>query len=162
MTTKPEKNFPAEIKVVKAVDSRWSSRYLLIGMTILLIFFGWALVYVLLYSMQLANVWWWVAVLALGITVGAFIDAILKALLDLRNRRLLTNRGITTQANIVGRELDESNENDLYMVYYQFKPEFVVKYVDDTHNQRFYRLEMGSQVLVLFLESNPEVTGLVF
>jgi cytochrome bd-type quinol oxidase subunit 2 len=162
MGSKNEKIFPPDLKVVKAASSKSSGRYLLVGFSIMLFFFVWALIYALLFRMQLTNIWWWVAVSILLIVIYVFIGVILKARRGLHHRELLTQRGKTVQASIVGHEVKENDEAaDVYMVFYQFRPDFVVKHVDETSDQRFYRLALGSQVPVLFLEDDPTITGLV-
>jgi hypothetical protein len=76
--------------------------------------------------------------------------------------RKLQKQGITTQAKIVGKEMSESEEGPgLMYIFYQFQPDFVVKYQDTTKNARFYKQAEGAEITVRYLAENPQVTVVV-
>ncbi|MFM9951947.1 MAG: hypothetical protein ACKV1O_28715 [Saprospiraceae bacterium] len=81
---------------------------------------------------------------------------------NIRFSRQLRKKGIWTMGNVVGREKIDRTEDDTFYVFYQFRPDFVVRFHDDTNNLQFYKLSMGSEVKVCYLADNPEVSSLVF
>lgn len=75
--------------------------------------------------------------------------------------RQLNQRGISGTAVVVGHEKDARGEEDQYYVFYQFSPDFVVKYQDETKTKSWYNLPKGTSLSIVFLEQKPEVNKLL-
>jgi hypothetical protein len=71
--------------------------------------------------------------------------------------RQLNRRGIRGTAVVVGHEKDERGEDEQYFVFYQFSPDFVVKYQDETAGKIWYNLPKDTQLRIVFLKQNPEI-----
>ncbi len=161
MKTVVEKNFSPDIKVVKAVNSLKSNYLHLLGGTILIIFFGWMLGYMLFSKSSIEGFWHWMLILVLALVLYLMASGVYTALKEIRQRKKLEQQGIATQATVVGRELDERNEENIYLVYFQFHPDFVVQYQDNTPNNQFFQLPMSSTLSILYLSDNPEVIAVL-
>jgi hypothetical protein len=155
-------HFSPELKVVTAVDGLRGSGCLLLGGLLVLALFGLILGSILTGKSNLSGIWVWLMIGVISLTLYFLFERIAGTLNALRQRRLLMQKGIRTQASVVGRESDETNENDDHFIYYQFHSDFVAKYLDSTKGLRFFNLSMGDTLPVLYLPENPEVTGVVF
>ncbi len=79
------------------------------------------------------------------------------------NYRKLKQEGVTTKAKIVGKDYYENTESaDDYYIYYQFRPDFVVKYNDVTSGYIYYNQPEESEINVLYLPSDPRINTLEF
>jgi hypothetical protein len=70
---------------------------------------------------------------------------------------MLRTKGIQAIGIVVGRERDSSGEEDALYVFYQFRPDFVVRYTDNSKTQKFYKLPLDSKIPVQYLADNPEI-----
>jgi hypothetical protein len=153
--------FSPDLKVVTATNSLKTNRQKSLGCLIVGGLFGSLLGYMLTDTSKIVGFWGWLTVIALIITMIVIISEFRNTIKDTSNRQRLKKEGITVPATIVGREYRQADEDDEYIIHYQFKPEFVVKYQDDTPERKFFYLPMGSTLPVLHLVDNPEVTGVV-
>jgi hypothetical protein len=155
-------NFSPEIKVVDAVDSLKGSRYLLFVSILVFGLFGVLLGAILTSKTSIAGFWAWLLLLVLVLIQYALLKSVLRSIKLLGQRKTLKQTGITTEATIVGRVLEEGNETeDTFTIYYQFRPDFVVRHIDGTPSPRLFKLPMGAALPILFLSEKPEVTGIV-
>ncbi|HMN91420.1 MAG TPA: hypothetical protein PKD70_15595 [Saprospiraceae bacterium] len=77
--------------------------------------------------------------------------------------RKLQKEGVTTQAKIVGKEWHDGGDSaDDYYVFFQFRPDFVVKYSDNTPDYTYYNQPEGSEIKVLYLPANPRINIIEF
>jgi len=97
--------------------------------------------------------------IVLTITVIFMIVGLLKASFAISKRDELKRFGIKVSATVVGRESDIEQDPQVYLIYYQFHPDFVVKHHDETEEQSFFKLPIGSKIDVLYLEKSPQITG---
>lgn len=67
----------------------------------------------------------------------------------------------STKATIVGREKVERPEDNLLYVFYQFRPDFVVRFQDSAQHPRLYSQPIGSEITVYYLPKNPEINGIL-
>lgn len=65
------------------------------------------------------------------------------------------------KATIVGREEVERPEDDLLCVFYQFRPDFVVRFQDSAQHSRLYSQPIGSEITVYYLPENPKINGIL-
>lgn len=156
------KVFSPELKVVEAVRSKWANIHWFITSTAV---FGlsayWSLATLLRWFRE-GGLWLTLTLifstLVALITFGLLFDGY-KAY---GIRRSLRRFGKDTQASIVGKEVDDREESDLYYIYFQFEPGFVVKYNDDSRNQQYYRIPLNDTLRIRYLPDNPEVCGVDF
>jgi hypothetical protein len=81
---------------------------------------------------------------------------------NIRLRKKLDSQGIQVQATVVGREVVEYEDKpNTYIIYYQFQPDFIVKYADFTEDRQFFNIPLGGQLAVRYLPENPEINGLI-
>jgi hypothetical protein len=74
----------------------------------------------------------------------------------------LRQRGVHGEAVIVGREhMDVEDGDPKYWIYYQFRPDFIVKAQDKSTNGQLYALPLGATLSILYLPDNPQATELV-
>jgi hypothetical protein len=83
------------------------------------------------------------------------------SLRQMRFAAQLRRKGLLATACVVGREKIDRIEEDIYYMFCQFRPDFVLRFHDSSPGQRFYRLPLGSEVRVRYLEGQPEVSSLV-
>ncbi len=60
----------------------------------------------------------------------------------------LRKNGVLTKGTVVGREKVDQSENDVFYVFYQFRPDFVMRLVDNASKLPFYKLPIGSEIKV--------------
>lgn len=75
--------------------------------------------------------------------------------------RQLRLHATSTKATIVGREKVERPEDNLLYVFYQFRPDFVVRFQDSAKHPRLYSQPIGSEITVYYLPENPEISGIL-
>jgi hypothetical protein len=162
MENNTEKAFSPDLKIVEAVRSRWSNiNWLLVSVGVLGLFGYWFVV-ALIRWLQEGGLWLTLTLVFSGIvalvTYGMLSDSVETVL----RRRKLQREGVAADARIVGREVEEVGEGEMYYIYYQFRPDFVVKYHDITWNQNYFKMPLGSTLPIRYLAENVEVNGLGF
>jgi hypothetical protein len=149
-------------KVVIALNSAKAERTRALGCLsiggLLIVF----LTYVLLRAPIQNNIWYWLMVLVpVGLAYVLYYTT-KQAVADIRLRQKLDKQGVQVLATVVRHEVAEREDQpDLYNVYYQFQPDFIVKYTDFTTDRRFFNTPLGGKLSALYLSENPETTGLI-
>jgi hypothetical protein len=156
-----EKNFSPDLKVVEAVNSLRYNWLLLLAGLLILAFFGWMLAILLLYQRHNWGFWYSIMALVLALVIYLMWETTVAAARGIHQRLHLKRHGRAVKATVVGHEADERNEEDVYLIYYQFRPDFVVRYQDNTTKRRWFHVPTGNQISVLYLLDNPEVTAVV-
>ncbi len=157
-----DKNIDPNMKVVDTLNKVKTERLnmsgcLLIG--VLLICF---LAYVLLSNPMQYNIWYWLTVLTLVAMICIVFYTTKQAVVNIQLRKKLDSQGVQVEATVVGHKVEEyEDEPNIYIVYYQFRPDFMVKYTDFTEDKRFFNTPLGGKLSVRYLPENPEINGLV-
>jgi hypothetical protein len=154
-----EKYFSPDLPVVDAVALPKDNRSKLLGAALLGVFFGSIFYYSIVYMPSDAGVLHHFTTVALALTMVALIIGFKGVLIGIWRRRQLDLCGVKVQAIVVGRESDIHVDPELYWVFYQFLPSFVVKYQDETPDQHFFNLPDAQTIEALYLPENPRITG---
>lgn len=164
-----EKNFDETRRIVDAIPTLRGAVFHFAGMgcfgVVLCMLFATALRWL---AESLGETFRWLAkagsvflsLLCLLLLLGAALT-MQDSLRNIRLARQLRRKGVRTTAVVVGREKVEHAEEDILYVFYQFRPDFVVRLQDSNHNPVFYPLPLGSKVSVVYLAERPEVSTLV-
>ncbi len=68
-------------------------------------------------------------------------------------------KALTTQAKIVGKYKDEDGEGIGYYIYYQFKPDFIIKVLLKSGRQlALYELAEGTEITIEYIPDEPTKT----
>jgi hypothetical protein len=157
-----DKNTNPHIKVVDALKSVKTERARMSGCLLVGLLLIGFIAYVLLSNPKQDDIWYWLTVLLLVAMVYLLFYTTKQAVADIRLRQKLDTQGIQVQATVVGHEVEEHEGNpNVFIVYYQFRSDFVVKYADFTTDKRFFSMPVGGKLSVRYLPENPEINGLV-
>lgn len=106
----------------------------------------------------------WIVVLVYSIFTG-FLVLLSAGLFKvyLRNKakihaekQLFQSKAVSTKANIVGREREDGGEYaDSFYVYYQFRPDFIIKALLKGKSLPYYDLPDGSSIEIEYLSDDP-------
>ncbi len=156
-----EKHFPTDTPVVDAVAFPKDNRTKLLAGAILGGFFGCIFISMFVHKSPNAGFLYFFTAIALVVSLVMIIKGLKDTFVAIRQRRQLENQGNRVQATIVGRESDLEADPEMFWIYYQFHPDFVVRHHDETKDQYFFRLPMGQTLDVLYLPESPQVTGVI-
>ncbi len=154
-----EKHFSANIPIVDAVAFPEDNRTKLLAGVLLGGFFAYILTGMLVQKSLNAGFLYFFTAIALVISLITILRGFKDTFVAIRRRRQLERRGKRVQATIVGRESDLNADPELYWIYYQFHPDFVARYQDETKDQDLFQLPVGHNLEVLYLPESPQVTG---
>ncbi len=156
-----EKHFSANIPIVDAVAFPKDNRTKLLAGVLLGGFFAYILTGMLVQKSPKAGFLYFFTAIALVISLVMILRGFKDTFVAIRRRRQLEHRGRRVQATIVGRESDVNADPELYWIYYQFHPDFIVRHQDETPDRYFFQLPVGHTLEVLYLPESPQVTGVM-
>jgi hypothetical protein len=162
METAFEKNLPPDIRVIPALNDIKTERSNMLGCLVVGGLFISFLAYLVWINAMPNNIWYWLTALVLLAVLFLLLYTTRQALTRIRLRQKLDREGIRIQAIVVGHNIVEYEDNpNIYIVYYQFQPDFIVKYTDLSPDRRFFDIPVGGKLSVRYWTKNPEINGVI-
>ncbi|MDX2282287.1 MAG: hypothetical protein NW218_22040 [Saprospiraceae bacterium] len=164
-----EKTFDPDLRVVDANPTLRNALFHFGGMGCLGVVMGFLLYLAFVWLMEtLGEKYSWLAkigaffliLLCLMLFLGTALT-MLDSFRHIRFSNQLRKNGVLTKGTVVGREKVDQSENDVFYVFYQFRPDFVMRLQDNSNNLQFYKLPVGSEIKVCYLADSPEVSTLI-
>jgi hypothetical protein len=65
---------------------------------------------------------------------------------------------VVAEATVVDREMRELGDSYLFLVFYQFRPDFRVELEDTTWQKIYWNQTIGSKLKIIYLPDDPTIS----